>query len=91
MKVFLMKNHLFRYSVWSFCSKFDWGSYIVSATKTDSKISEAFIRSMIFFLCLRFIPLKLLADHARNTDVLSRLVLLINTSIYFEWVIEVGM
>ena len=61
----------------TFSSKLDWGSYIISITKTASKEIGALIRSMKFFLLRLFcISINLPYSHAWNTFATSGLVLL---------------
>ena len=45
MGLFLWKNHFLKWWGWL---KLDWGSYIISITKTASKKIRALIRSMTF-------------------------------------------
>ena len=48
MSLFLRKKASFKMLGLTFSSRLDWGSYIVSIAKTDSKKSEALIRFMKF-------------------------------------------
>ena len=59
----------------SFCSKLDWGSWIISIAKTSSKKIGALIRPMKFHPPLRllFISINLPYGHAWNTVAMSRL------------------
>ena len=59
----------------TFASNLDWGSYIVSITKTASKKIGALIRSMKFLSPEVALPY----GHVWNTAVMSGLVLLVAT------------
>ena len=48
MCLFLWKNNILRCWGLTFCSKLDWGCYIISIAKTASKKIGALIRSMKF-------------------------------------------
>ena len=61
----------------SFSSKLDWGSYIISIAKTSSKKIETLIRFMKFLLLC--ISVNLLYGLAWNTVVMTVLVLLAAT------------
>lgn len=66
----------------SFCSKFDWGFYIVSTTKTTSKITGALICSVKFiFLVVAFLVISINLPHnlVWNTVLVSELRLLAAT------------
>ena len=64
----------------TFCSKLDWGFYIVSIAKTASKKIGALVLSMKFFLLrLLCISINLAYDLVWNTVVMSGLVLLVAT------------
>ena len=62
----------------TFCSKLDWGCYIISIVKTASKKIAALICFMkFFFLRLLCISTSLSYTHVWNTVVMSRLALLL--------------
>ena len=64
----------------TFSSKLDWGSYIISITKSTSKKIGALIYSIKFLsLEVGLISTNLPNGHAWNTVVISGLVLLVAT------------
>ena len=64
----------------AFCSKLDWGSYIISIAKTVSQKIGDLIRSMRFLSPeVALISIDLPYGHAWNTVVMSSLVILVAT------------
>ena len=76
----LEKKSSFKMLGLTFSSKLDWGSYIISITKTASKKIGALIHSVkFFFLRLLCISINLPSTHVWNTVVTSGLVPLVAT------------
>ena len=70
----------FKTVVLTFSSELDWGSYIISISKTTSKKIDPLICSMkVFFLKLLCISIDLPCSHVWNTVVTSGLVPLVAT------------
>ena len=70
----------FKTVVLTFSSELDWGSYIISISKTTSKKIDPLICSMkVFFLKLLCISKDLPCSHVWNTVVTSGLVPLVAT------------
>ena len=64
----------------TFSSELDWGSYIISISKTASEKIDPLICSMkFFFLKLLYISIDLPCSHVWNTVVTSGLVPLVAT------------
>ena len=75
----LEENSSFKMVRLTFCSKLDWGSYIVSVAKTACQKIEPKFFLCFFLLSLLCISVNLPYSHAWNTVVMSWLVFLVAT------------
>ena len=76
----IVENSSFKMLGLSFFPKLDWGTYIISTTKTASKKTGTLIRSISFFLLrLLCISINLPYSLAWNIVVMSGLLLLAAT------------